>query len=50
MEYADGGTLAQIISERGEDLKFICERSVIIIFEQITSSINYMHGEKILHR
>jgi NIMA (never in mitosis gene a)-related kinase 8 len=48
MEYADGGTLAQVLSETGEQ-KF-AERYVLNIFEQITSAINYMHSQNILHR
>lgn len=50
MEYADGGTLAQVLSMRGEQNEFMPERNVINIFEQITSAINYMHSESILHR
>uniref|UniRef100_A0A182QRM4 non-specific serine/threonine protein kinase n=1 Tax=Anopheles farauti TaxID=69004 RepID=A0A182QRM4_9DIPT len=49
MEYADGGTLAQMLSERsqGEPLP---ERFVLNIFEQLTSAISYMHSQNILHR
>ncbi|EDW43552.1 serine/threonine-protein kinase Nek8 [Drosophila sechellia] len=49
MEYADGGTLAQIIAERQGKLHFP-ERYIIAVFEQISSAINYMHSENILHR
>ncbi|KAL5281254.1 hypothetical protein ACFFRR_004955 [Megaselia abdita] len=49
MEYADGGTLSQIISAR-PSLDFFPERYIIGIFEQIVSAINYMHSELILHR
>lgn len=49
MEYADGGTLAQILIDKshGERLP---ERFILNIFEQITSAINYMHSQNILHR
>lgn len=49
MEYADGGTLAQIIAERHGKQHFP-ERYIIAVFEQISSAINYMHSENILHR
>ncbi|KFB45752.1 AGAP006872-PA-like protein [Anopheles sinensis] len=49
MEYADGGTLAQLLAERshGEPLP---ERFVLNIFEQLVSAISYMHSQSILHR
>ncbi|EDS27506.1 NIMA-family kinase NERCC1 [Culex quinquefasciatus] len=49
MEYADGGTLSQVLIEKshGERLP---ERFILNIFEQITSAINYMHSQNILHR
>ncbi|XP_030370353.1 serine/threonine-protein kinase Nek8 [Scaptodrosophila lebanonensis] len=49
MEYADGGTLAHIIAERQGRTHFP-ERYIIAVFEQISSAINYMHSENILHR
>lgn len=49
MEYADGGTLAQRIHDRQPNNRF-AERYILTILEQITSAINYMHGESILHR
>lgn len=49
MEYADGGTLAQIIAER-QGKQHFPERYIIAVFEQISSAINYMHSENILHR
>ncbi|XP_055923488.1 serine/threonine-protein kinase Nek8 [Eupeodes corollae] len=49
MEYADGGTLAQVIGERVAR-EYFPERYVIAVFEQIASAINYMHSENILHR
>ncbi|XP_058066393.1 serine/threonine-protein kinase Nek8 [Anopheles bellator] len=49
MEYADGGTLAQMMAQRagGESLP---ERFVLTIFEQLVSAIGYMHSQSILHR
>ncbi|XP_029725485.2 serine/threonine-protein kinase Nek8 [Aedes albopictus] len=49
MEFADKGTLAQILIEKshGERLP---ERFILNIFEQISSAINYMHSQNILHR
>ena len=49
MEYADGGTLSQIIANR-DPLDFFPERYIIGLFEQIASAIKYMHSELILHR
>lgn len=49
MEYADGGTLAQLINERDPGNRF-SERFILGIFEQIISAINYMHEEGIMHR
>ncbi|XP_030559258.1 serine/threonine-protein kinase Nek8 [Drosophila novamexicana] len=49
MEYADGGTLAQIIADR-QGTQHFPERYIIAVFEQISSAINYMHSENILHR
>ncbi|XP_067614729.1 serine/threonine-protein kinase Nek8-like [Eurosta solidaginis] len=49
MEYADGGTLAQVIAERPMK-DYFSERYIIAVFEQISSAINYMHAENILHR
>ncbi|XP_013107737.2 serine/threonine-protein kinase Nek8 [Stomoxys calcitrans] len=49
MEYADGGTLAQIIGERAMR-EYFPERYIVNVFEQISSAINYMHSENILHR
>ena len=49
MEYADNGTLAQVLTTK-EPSDFMAERKIMNIFEQITSAINYMHSENILHR
>lgn len=51
MEYADGGTLAQIISDRSDgEPRYMSERSIVFVFNQITKSVCYMHSENILHR
>ncbi len=50
MEYANGGTLAQILSQKEPQRDFMAERYILTIFEQITSAINYMHTENIMHR
>ncbi|XP_058828425.1 serine/threonine-protein kinase Nek8 [Topomyia yanbarensis] len=49
MEYADGGTLSQVLIEKshGERLP---ERFILNMLEQIASAINYMHSQNILHR
>uniref|UniRef100_A0A182Y841 non-specific serine/threonine protein kinase n=1 Tax=Anopheles stephensi TaxID=30069 RepID=A0A182Y841_ANOST len=49
MEYADGGTLAQMLAERNQS-EPLPERFVLNIFEQLTSAISYMHSQNILHR
>jgi NIMA (never in mitosis gene a)-related kinase 8 len=47
MEFADEGNLAQVINESTDHLP---ERYILNVFEQITSAINYMHNQNILHR
>jgi NIMA (never in mitosis gene a)-related kinase 8 len=47
MEYADEGNLAQVINEA---IDYLPERYILNVFEQMTSAINYMHNENILHR
>ncbi|XP_021939343.1 serine/threonine-protein kinase Nek8-like isoform X2 [Zootermopsis nevadensis] len=47
MEYADGGTLAQMLSRRARRLD---EREIIMLFRQIVAAIRYMHDHNILHR
>lgn len=49
MEYANGGTLAQILAQK-EPHNYMPERYILTILEQITSAINYMHSENIMHR
>lgn len=49
MEYADGGTLNTVLMKRGYN-KYFPEKYILKVFEQITSAINYMHLENILHR
>ena len=47
MEYADGGTLAQMLSRRARRLD---EREILMLFRQIVAAIRYMHDHNILHR
>ncbi|KAJ9591396.1 hypothetical protein L9F63_002002, partial [Diploptera punctata] len=47
MEYADGGTLAQMLSHRARRLD---EREILMLFRQIVAAIRYMHDHNILHR
>lgn len=49
MEFADGGTLATLIAERNLNDRF-SERQILSIVEQITSAVNYMHSQNIIHR
>lgn len=47
MEYADGGTMAQMLSQRAKRLD---EREILTLFQQIVAAIRYMHDHNILHR
>ena len=47
MEYAEDGNLAGILSQNTD---YLPERYILNVFEQVTSAINYMHSENILHR
>nr|XP_053652731.1 serine/threonine-protein kinase Nek8-like [Cherax quadricarinatus] len=47
MEYADGGSLAQYLTQR---VKRIDELEILILFHQIVSALSYMHQHHILHR
>ncbi|RXG53310.1 putative serine/threonine-protein kinase nek3 [Armadillidium vulgare] len=47
MEYADGGNLAQFLTQK---TKKVDEKEILMIFHQICSSIRYMHEQSILHR
>uniref|UniRef100_A0A182K3X4 non-specific serine/threonine protein kinase n=1 Tax=Anopheles christyi TaxID=43041 RepID=A0A182K3X4_9DIPT len=49
MEYADGGTLAQMLAVRSQR-ESLPERFVLNIYEQLTSALSYMHSQNILHR
>lgn len=46
MEYADGGTLAQLISKSSQ----LSEQQVLTLFLQCVAAIQYMHQNNILHR
>ena len=47
MEYADGGTMAQMLSRRAKRLD---EHEILTLFRQIVAAIQYMHDHNILHR
>jgi serine/threonine protein kinase len=47
MEYADGGTMAQMLSRRARRLD---EHEILMLFGQIVAAIRYMHDHNILHR
>nr|CAD2209380.1 unnamed protein product [Meloidogyne enterolobii] len=47
MEYADGGTLSQLLSHLTEPL---IESEIIDMFEQMVSAVSYLHDHDILHR
>lgn len=47
MEYADGGTLAQLLSRQNRPMD---ERDILMMFRQVVSAIKYMHDHNILHR
>jgi NIMA (never in mitosis gene a)-related kinase len=47
MEYADGGTMAQMLSQRARRLD---EHAILMLFRQIVAAIQYMHDHNILHR
>ncbi|XP_059622648.1 serine/threonine-protein kinase Nek8 [Phlebotomus argentipes] len=49
MEYAEGGTLAHVISARTPTDR-LPERQILTIVEQITSAVAYLHAQAILHR
>lgn len=47
MDYADGGTLAQLLAKRDQLME---ERRILEMFSQMVAAIRYIHGHKILHR
>ncbi|CAM1314269.1 Uncharacterised protein g6493 [Pycnogonum litorale] len=47
MEYADGGTLAQYLSQRKQPME---EKEILMLFQQICSALQHMHEHNILHR
>lgn len=50
MEYADGGTLAQLIIKRAKEQRKMREIDILYLFHQMTSAIGYMHKHNVLHR
>ncbi|KAI6179476.1 Protein kinase domain-containing protein [Aphelenchoides besseyi] len=47
MEYAEGGTLAQLLARREDYLE---EAEIMYLFEQMVSAVAYLHDNEILHR
>lgn len=47
MEYAEGGTLAQLLSRQSRPLP---ERDILTMFSQIAAALRHMHEHNILHR
>uniref|UniRef100_A0A9J2PF62 non-specific serine/threonine protein kinase n=1 Tax=Ascaris lumbricoides TaxID=6252 RepID=A0A9J2PF62_ASCLU len=47
MEYAEGGTLAQLLARQET---FLEEAEVMRLFEQMLSAVSYLHDNNILHR
>ena len=47
MEYADGGNLAQFLTQRTKRLD---EKELLIFFHQISAALRFMHEQNILHR
>lgn len=50
MEHAEGGSLAQRISQLRKEGKFLSEKQILIWFEQICKALKYVHGLSIIHR
>ncbi|KAK7492848.1 hypothetical protein BaRGS_00015986, partial [Batillaria attramentaria] len=49
MEYADGGTLAQYLSQQDASVSSDREREVLTMFQQIVAAIRHIHEHNILH-
>ncbi|XP_069103120.1 uncharacterized protein [Argopecten irradians] len=47
IEYADGGTLAQFLSQQDKPLE---EKSILTMFQQIVAAIRHIHEHNVLHR
>ncbi|XP_054713786.1 LOW QUALITY PROTEIN: serine/threonine-protein kinase Nek8-like [Uloborus diversus] len=47
MEYADGGNLAQYLSQMKSPME---EKEILLLFKQIVAAIKHMHDHNILHR
>ncbi|XP_041376669.1 uncharacterized protein LOC121389122 [Gigantopelta aegis] len=47
IEYADGGTLAQFLSQQEKSLE---EKDILTMFQQIVAAIRHIHEHNILHR
>ncbi|XP_063710394.1 uncharacterized protein LOC134838953 isoform X6 [Symsagittifera roscoffensis] len=49
MEYADGGTLAQMLIQRGPD-EPMEEGEILVLFQQMVAALRHIHSHHILHR
>ncbi|XP_060073259.1 uncharacterized protein LOC132553034 [Ylistrum balloti] len=47
IEYADGGTLAQFLSQQEKPLE---EKTILTMFQQIVAAIRHIHEHNVLHR
>lgn len=47
MEYAEGGTLAQMLAKRDTQME---ERQILQMFAQMVAAVQYLHSNNILHR
>lgn len=50
MEYADGGTLADLISETARTRSMIDEERILSCFGQLALAVCHLHERKIVHR
>ena len=48
MEYCDGGSLAQFLSD--QQARRLQEKDILVIFHQICAALRNMHEHQILHR
>ncbi|XP_033116880.1 uncharacterized protein LOC117116878 isoform X2 [Anneissia japonica] len=49
MEYADGGTLSQFLSNQ-QGKRELEEREILLMYQQMVTAIRYIHDHNVLHR